>query len=125
MQLCIFKARLTKIEMLKDKKHDRIRKLEKTGKKHIKRRAVSVIYMFFFTNMVAETLWNKKFKPGFLALKKSVASDNDRYVHVQIRSKTDGKRICFDLINQRFSTKKAMNKVCTIYIFVFFLFVSR
>jgi hypothetical protein len=54
VQLCISKARLTKIEMLKDIKHDRIRKLEKTGKKHSKRRIVSVNLHAFFMNMVAE-----------------------------------------------------------------------
>jgi hypothetical protein len=40
--------------MLKDIKHDRIRKLEKTS-------IVSVNLHAFFTNMVAEKLWNKKF----------------------------------------------------------------
>ena len=61
MQLCIFKARLTKIEMLKDIKNDRIKKLEKTGKKQTKRRIVSVNLHAFFMNMVAEKLWSKKF----------------------------------------------------------------
>ena len=53
VQLCIFKARLTKIGILKDIKHDRIRKLEKTGKKHTKRRRpiVSVNLHAFLMNM--------------------------------------------------------------------------
>jgi hypothetical protein len=47
--------------MLKDiLKHDR--KLEKiNGKKHTKRRIVSVNLHAFFMNMVAEKLWNKMF----------------------------------------------------------------
>ena len=41
-------ARLTKIEKLKDIKHENEFKLEKTGKKHTKRRVVSVkMYMLF------------------------------------------------------------------------------
>ena len=46
--------------MLKDiLKHDQ--KLEKTGKKHRKRRIVSVNLHAFFMNMAAEKLWNKMF----------------------------------------------------------------
>jgi hypothetical protein len=47
--------------MLKDIKNDRIKKLEKTGKKQTKRRIVSVNLHAFFMNMVAEKLWSKKF----------------------------------------------------------------
>jgi hypothetical protein len=61
VQLCIFKTRLTKIEKLKDIKHENSRKLARNTQE---RRIVSVkctCYSLFFMNMVEEKLWNKKF----------------------------------------------------------------
>jgi hypothetical protein len=57
-----------------------------------------------------------------LALTKSVAPDNDRFMF-----KSDQKHIKMNLFwfNQCFSTKKTMKKVCNFYIFVFLLVVSR
>jgi hypothetical protein len=60
VQLCIFKARLTKIEKFKDVKHEyeNSRKLQETHKKAY---SFSKYVHAFFINMIAEKLCNKNF----------------------------------------------------------------
>jgi hypothetical protein len=84
VQLRIFKARLTKIEKLKDIKHElaNTKTRENWQETYKKTSSFSKNLHGFFMNMVAEKLWNKNFyawRFGF-GFDKSVAPDNDRFM---------------------------------------------
>ena len=83
VQLCIFKARLTKIEMLTDiyKTRSNTKTRENWQETHKKTYSFSKFTCFFLEYGRRKALIGiKRFKPGVLALTNSVASDNDRFM---------------------------------------------